>query len=201
MDWGKDFFRQLPRKGFIWLLINVCYCILSQELCEFYVFPCLDYNIEDDNLQNLLFGTIVQTYHPVQSSPKNQVPAQSQTEIFICKQHIWTRLKQVDCLFFFLFAAEYVVALKYVFLEINCLLEKMFFIQILKNQKYVIYTARFAWFSKKKSHFHLEDTKQVFCAIFSFHQSFVWRPAARLLVLTIRLQIGTRSNQIYDRLW
>ena len=85
MDGEKDFFRQLPRKSFISLLRNVRYCILSQELCEFYVFPCLDYNIEDDNLQNLLFakdfGTIVQTYHPVQSSPKNQVPAQSQTEI------------------------------------------------------------------------------------------------------------------------
>ena len=133
--WRERFFRQLPRKSFISLLRNVCYCILSQDLCEFYVFPCLDYNIEDDNLQNLLFGTIVQTYHPVQSSPKNQVPAQSQTEIFICKQHIWTRLKQVDCLFFFLFAAEYVVALKYVFLEINCLLEKNVFYSNLKKSK------------------------------------------------------------------
>ena len=154
MDGEKDFFRQLPRKSFISLLRNVCYCILSQELCEFYVFPCLDYNIEDDNLQNLLFakdfGTIVQTYHPVQSSPKNQVPAQSQTEIFICKQHIWTRLKQVDCLFFFLFAAEYVVALKYVFLEINCLLEKMFFIQILKKSKICNIQSKVCLIFKKK---------------------------------------------------
>ena len=72
MDGEKDCFQAIAKEKF-YFFVEKCVLlhIIAGAAREFYVFPCLDYNIEDDNLKNLLLGTIVQAYHPVQSSTKN----------------------------------------------------------------------------------------------------------------------------------